>query len=212
MSRSTLRAVLAASIACVWLTMAPTTGRAQSWFESGDAGDLRASAQMTIGAGQLLQITGQLRDANDVDLFCIRILDPATFVAELDCAVQSDPDLWLFSRAVANGVSHQDVCHSGDKRVTGEFIRAAGMYYLAIACDGREAMGPSGAIWSPVLSSMQRQPDGPGAPGPLLGWSGTGASSPLMRYTIHLTGAAFVDAPATMEGVSWGRIKVLYHD
>jgi hypothetical protein len=89
-------------------------GRAQSWFESGDAGDLPASAQTTIGPpGQVLQITGQLRDANDVDLFCIRILDPATFAAELDCAVQSDPDLWLFGRAGANGVSHQDVCHIG---------------------------------------------------------------------------------------------------
>jgi len=190
----------------------PAIGRAQSWFESDDAGELTSSAQSTIGAGSLARITGQLSDANDVDLFCIRILDPATFVAELDCAVQSDPDIWLFSRTVANGVAHQTLCQSGHKRVTGAFVNAEGMYYLAIACEGREAMGPNGVIWNTVLSSTQRAPDGPGAPGPLTGWGGPGTSSPLMHYTIRLTGATFADAPATTDGVSWGRIKVLYHE
>jgi hypothetical protein len=44
-----------------------------------------------------------------------------------------------------------------------------------------------------------------------MGWSGTGTSSPLIG-TRSTSPAAFVDAPATMDGVSWGRIKVLYHD
>ena len=68
----TARYVFAALILLGVAALAPTA-RAQTWTEVGDAGDLIATAQTTVGAGAITQITGSLPLSDDVDLYCVRL-------------------------------------------------------------------------------------------------------------------------------------------
>src|SRR5207302_10698006 len=62
--------------------LAPGAG-AIPWMEVGDAGDLRATAQVPIGSGPLSSIFGSilLTSATDADLYRIHISTPSTFSA-----------------------------------------------------------------------------------------------------------------------------------
>src|SRR5262249_7460705 len=71
--------------------------------------------------------------------------------------------------------------------------QADGCYYLAITGYARHPAGDSGLIWNPTPFNVVRAPDGPGAPGPLTGFTGNHAGG---SYTIVLTGADCTCAPS----------------
>lgn len=84
--------------------------QAQIWDEfangGGDAGDLAGTAQMTAGVGALNVITGDY-EANGIDLFAIRIADPAGFAALYVTPTTFDTQMYLFD-INGNGVAFND--------------------------------------------------------------------------------------------------------
>ena len=185
------------------------TARAQTWTEIGDAGELPATAQITSGSGALTEIDGGLSNTSDVDMYCIRVTDPASFRARLGCLVITGPDIRLFN-ATGVGVSANFLCQAGDKFVSGAFATTAGTYYLAVCYRGREAFAGPNAIWL-ATNTSEHAPDGPGAAGIVSGWGGTGNVQPINPYQILLTGSTFCDTATPARIGSWGRIKILYH-
>ena len=61
-----------------------SAAQASIWMEMSDAGDLPATAQHTVGTGSLEAIVGTLpiiNNADDIDMFSIRIPDLSLFSA-----------------------------------------------------------------------------------------------------------------------------------
>ena len=182
--------------------------QAQNWNESGDAGQLPATAQVTTGTGALTSINGRLGTASDVDMYCIRIPNPAGALIRLQCVVITGPDLWVFD-ATGKGVGANSWCVVGDKRVTSALITTAGTYYVAVSFDGVYPVSGANAIWNPA-NVPERAPDGPGAAGTVTGWTGTGNVQPLNPYQILLSAANYCDAAVSVLPAQWGRLKLLY--
>lgn len=196
--------------ACVFaLLLASSSAEAATWTEIGDAGNLPSGAQSTAGTGALTSIQGHLDNNLDQDMYCIRVTDPVNFRAFLNCVAISDNDLWLFD-AAGLGVAHNDACSGGQTNVGAPLVTTAGLYYLAVSPSGDDALNGASPIWNPPFVSGQRSPDGPGAPGPISGWSNAGVVSNFNNYTIQLTGAAFCDPATPAMPFSWGRVKSHY--
>jgi hypothetical protein len=163
------------------------TGWDETINGGGDAGDTPETAQST-GSGVLTAIRGTL-DADDVDMYAIRITDPNLFVASLRCGAQFDTQLFLFD-ANGNGVVHNDDTFgllSYLDNSTG-CIPAPGVYYLAISRYNRDPVGcEGGLIWNNSPFSAIRCPDGPESTSRVAGWSGSTAAGGT--YIITLQGA-----------------------
>jgi len=170
-----MRALLVLLVFGMFILAAPVL--AGEWTEEGDATDL-PPGQETVGDDPLTAIHGNL-DLDDADMFCITVTDPATFSATT-CGVTSfDTQLSLFD-ADGLGVSFDDDDPGGcglQSTVTGAFVTGAGTYLLAISSYDWDAAGANGDIWNDTPYSEERAPDGPGAPGPVIGWGGTGYNS-----------------------------------
>lgn len=187
----------------------PSVSLALVWAETGDAGDLVGTAQVTSGAGTLSNITGSISILPDnVDMYCISIPDPNNFYAVILCTNDADPDLWLFDQD-GNGVTMEDVCGAGAIALTPDFVNAPGPYFLAISASDDEAQSTSGSIWAAGSAAAQRVPDGPGAGDPLTGWTNT-MPLPMASYSISLIGAETCDGVVTAEKESWGAVKSIY--
>ncbi len=108
---SSRRPSLVLSIVASWIAVCliVPAALAQTWNESPDAGELPGTAQITVGTGALSEIDGGLLDVSDVDMYCIRVTDPPTFRARLQCVVISGPDIRLFN-ASGVGVSANFLC------------------------------------------------------------------------------------------------------
>lgn len=79
----------------LWTIALPSPGAI--WHESGDAGGTPATAQITHGLGSLDTIQGSVDPASDVDVFSIRILDPALFsIGMVGTALSGDNDTTLY--------------------------------------------------------------------------------------------------------------------
>jgi hypothetical protein len=193
---------------CVLLSLA-STSPAATWTESGDAGSLPSSAQVTAGNGPLTMIQGTLSSNADQDVYCIRVTDPTLFTASLQCVAFADNDVWLFG-STGLGVAHNDGCTGGQTHVGTPLVTTAGLYYLAVSPSGDDAMNGASPIWNPPSASGQRAPDGPGAPGPISGWSNAGVVSNFNNYRLQLAGAAFCDPATPTIAESWGRLKKIY--
>ena len=132
---------------------------AQVWNESGDAGDLPASAQVTAGNGPLTTINGNLQSPTDVDMYCIHVTDPTQFSACLQCVVIQGPNLWIFD-ANGNGVAATTTCQAGCKLITNALVTAFATYYVAVAYDAIYPNSAGGPMWNtspsggPVISSQ----------------------------------------------------------
>jgi len=200
--------ILAAVLA---LALTPALAAAATWSEIGDAGNTIAGAQTTAGTGPLTAIQGQLVTDLDVDLYCIRVTDPAQFSASLACVEFSNNDLWLFD-AAGLGVAHNDGCTGGQTNVGTPLVTTPGVYYLAISPNHSEAWNAANnPIWMPGPAGMQRSPDGPGAPGPLVSWGGPGVVSNFNNYTVQISGGAtFCEVATPVTASTWGRTKTLY--
>jgi hypothetical protein len=207
----TARYAFAALVVLGLAALAPAAG-AQTWTEVGDAGNLVATAQATVGAGAITQINGSLPLSDDVDLYCVRLnsVPPAgTPIVQLTCLAQQSPNVWLFD-AAGNGVFTNETCALGSKTLLAPSVSMTpGIYYVGVSYYNRNAISAGGNIWIPAVPG-QRTPDGPGAAQPLSGWAGIVVVNPPNPYTIHLSGFAACDAATPALRPTWGRVKSYY--
>ncbi len=193
------------------LALAPAA-RAQAWAEVGDAGDLPAGAQLTIGAGPLTTITGVLGSAVDVDLYCIQLgFTPRALgipAVSLQCVMDAGPNLWVFD-ANGIGVTTNLVCLGGNKTVTTVFFPAVGTYYVGVAYSGLEPQSAGGAIWLTGVPA-EHSPDGAGAAGPIVAWTGTPLVAAPNPYQLSLSYTSYCDAATPAALPTWGALKLRY--
>jgi len=168
-------------------TTPPFTGWDETINGGGDAGETPETAQST-GSGALTAIRGDL-EADGVDMYAIRIIDPALFSASLRCGALFDTQLFLFD-ANGRGVVHNDDTFGLISYIDNSTgcIPSAGVYYLAVSRYNRDPVGCEGdLIWNNTPFGAIRCPDGPGAASRVNGWSGgTPAGG---TYIITLQGA-----------------------
>lgn len=185
-----------------------SAAQAQVWNELGDAGESLATANVTSGVGLLTQIIGTF-DTNDTDMYQIYIANPAVFLATTTGGTTDDTQLFLFD-INGFGVAHNDDNPSGglQSRLTGLFVPAPGLYYLAVSKYNRDPYSAGGLIWANSPFSTERAPDGPGAADALSTWSGTTSASSA-SYSIFLEGAEFaIPAPGAVALLGLGGLLV----
>lgn len=204
--------VVSASALC----LAAGSASAQVWAEIPDATAF-PPGQVTAGVGPLIDITGALAGAGDVDMYCIEVLTPS-FAAWTEAAYPPgtlgpagaafDSQLWLFNSA---GMA---IMHSDDTTLSplsGMGIAqpnpvagpvpppiVPGIYMLAISQYDIDALDAGGLeIWSDLPFAGYSGPDGPGAPF-FGGWTGGGAPGGAGggAYHIVLAGATYCTVPA----------------
>jgi hypothetical protein len=183
------------------------------WNEIG-AGSLPASAEETVGSGELTQINGQLVYDGDaaawaVDLYQIKVVNPAAFSARtivVDGTNMSDPALYLFDAAGSGVYMNNDnglIDFQATLPAGNPFGPvSSGRYYLAIA------WGFSDALSFDSIFSLDQfldptgvyGPTGPGGAAPLAAWNpaGPGNFDLPSAYTINFTSAAAAPEPGTL--------------
>lgn len=184
---------------------------AANYAETGDAGDLPATAQMVAGLANtpLDRITGQLTlssGISDGDMFQIFISNPMTFSANTTTFVAGannfDTQLFLFD-SNGRGVYANDDSPNGGAQSTlpagSGFVTTAGTYFLLIDGSGRYPVNASGQLIFPNFNDGTTDPStvvgptGAGGASPVAGFSGN--SNEAGNYSIALTGAQFVVVP-----------------
>jgi len=206
------------------LMLASTPAHSFPFFEGSDAGDLPATAKITIGMGALDSIAGHLDFDQetrlwDIDLFAIRIVDPFSFSARTDGGddpdiLVNDPVLFLFGFS-GRGIFMNDDTSLGPVPNLQSTLPAgapngpmsAGLYYLAIAWAFSDPMSVAGSIFplyeltSTLLTDGVYGPTGAGGGSPLTSWipSGPPNFDVGADYRILLTGTTFlVPEPGTL--------------
>lgn len=181
---------------------------ADEWIEMGDAPPL-IPGQAVIGPPNVDVdfIRGSFLGADDVDLYQILIHTPRNLNISTVDFTSADTQLFLFD-INGDGVTHNDDnVQPGvglQSRITSQFIQSAGIYYLAITQFNNDPFNPDDdLIWNNMPFRSERQPDGPGAPGPLHGWttSNIGAAN---TYAIEMSGVHFVPEPGTLSLLALG--------
>lgn len=190
-----------------------TPSQAGVWYEPAaplDAGRTVTDGTSVTGIGELKTIAGSLNLDNraaDVDVFKIRICDPAAFTASTLGGAFWYTRLFLFDTA-GRGVSQCEkagriVLSAADANFRQSFVSNAflatvpGDYLLAISALPYPVDAAGAHLWiqSPVLDEGERFPDGPGASSPMAGWNQTPIfldPSQNQPYAIRLTGACFL--------------------
>lgn len=181
----------------------------QVWNEQGDAGELPGTAQVPIGSGPLTGITGTR--ASDADMYLIRIVDAVGFGATTNNGGSApDTQLFLFD-AAGIGITHNDDDPGGGtllSTITGAFVPGPGDYLLTVSSYNYDPLNPGGLlIWNNTPFSIERPPDGPGAPGPVASWSGTAFTNG--GYQIDLRGVEFVPEPSTLLLLGLGGLALI---
>ncbi len=192
-----------------WLLLAALgvspTSNGQTWTEVGDAAELPGTAQRTRGAGPLEFIQGTIASDDLVDVYCIRISDPAGFSAWTDerngGAAEFDTMLWLFNEdgigVLANDDNpggtpfHSGVLPPSDDGLTSGQMAGDGVYYLAVSRYQFAPYSPAGPIFQRASREEVSGPDGSGGGAPISHWSeeGVGGDAPTGEYSVRLSGA-----------------------
>jgi len=164
---------------------------------------------MTFGSGPLTTINGAADSGDfDVDVYCIKVTDPANFQAQV-ASYQLDPiSLFLFNPGHKGVSQHSSACPSGAYFPSVHTPGGAGRYWLAVANAGIYPSSGGGFIWVPppgMPAAVEYLPNGPGAGQALVSWSFNPPPTCLSgTYTIALTGTEFcercIDPPAGMVG------------
>jgi hypothetical protein len=168
---------------------------AKAASESGDAGDLPATAQDLTAEG-VAQIDGHISGASDVDMYKLCLPGAATFSASTVGGTLFDTQLFLF-KADGLGVYANDD-HQPFRQSTlpaGHTLtpQAAGEYYLAVAPFNRDPSSAGGPIF-PIRGAVL-PPTGSGASQPVSEWSGIqSAGGP---YRVMVTGATCASPDTT---------------
>jgi hypothetical protein len=170
---------------------------AQSWTETGDAGDLPASAQLATGSGGLFSISGSINGASDIDMYQVEICDFANFSATTVGGTTLDTQLFIFSAAGLGVVSNDDDPGGAGLQSTIPVghIPSGGAYYIAVSLYNRDPISSGGLIFQPAAFTEVTPANGPGASSAVSGWQG--ATTATGAYTITLNGACHVDPNAT---------------
>lgn len=189
-----------------------TIARADVWTEEGDAGKDIFTGQSTIGAGALTEIRGNFSASDDgVDLFMIRIVDPASFSAQIQCP--GGFDLYMFS-IDGRGRFWSSGCQDGVTRLAS--ASSGGYCWLAIAPRGLLLFSPLNELFPQVWEVPQGQgswrdlaPNGPGF-GCRLGYEAmwTGGIQNGGAYTVLLTGCTSSNYVIPTARNTWGKVKV----
>jgi hypothetical protein len=172
------------------------------WYEEGDAGDSLATANVTMGAGELDTIVGTLPDddPHGVDLYKLKIANPSLFSATTDNFPLTELlDTWLYLFDENGfGVAASASTAGGSPNATislGSVSGPGGTYYLAVTRFESVPNSDSGAIFPDLallpLDGEVVGPTGVGGSEPLSFW--TSPPPPLFdfeNYQIDLTGAA----------------------
>jgi hypothetical protein len=196
------------------LLTAAWPAHAQVWNEVGDAGDLIATAQATVGGGPLVTLNGTLSSPADVDVYCItagpapRI--PGLPIASLQCVVMQGPNIWMFD-ANGVGVATNETCSGGMKALTTSTVPAGGQgtFYVAVSYYGLNPVAAAGPIWLPAVGG-ERTPDGPGAAGALTGWAGMPVVQPINPYQITFGYTSFCSGTVSTAPSTWSLVKAFY--
>lgn len=200
------------ALAAAFLLALAPAALAQTWNEVGDAGDMIATAQVTVGVGPLTTINGALGSAGDVDLYCVELgITPRVLgipAVQLQCVMDAGPNLWVFD-ANGMGITTHPVCMGGFKTVTTAYFPSPGTYYVAVAYAGVDPVSAGGPIWATGVPA-ERGPDGPGAASPLAGWVGSGNVAPVNPYQLSLGYITYCDAATPAAKPTWGALKLRY--
>lgn len=181
-----------------------------TWNEAdngdGDAGALPATAQAVDNGtnAELTTIVGTLSAGivDRVDMYAIRVDDPALFLASTTSNTSIDTKLFLFDDAGRgllanedfNGSTFQSQLQPPATDGTGQAIPGVGLYYLAITNSEADPVNDDGSIFDIADFTEVSGPDGAGGASPITGWS-TFANE-LGAYQIDLRGATFIPEPA----------------
>lgn len=173
---------------------------------SGDAGSLPASAQVPTTPlpfpATLRTIAGQLGasflagGADQQDVYAIYIESPLLFMATTDATVDTlgatsfDSQLFLFDSAGLPVVGHDGI-GDGATVALPTLSYGPGIYYIAISIFNSDPLDASLAPIFPDLTGPQVLPSSASVP---FFW--TASSMDGGSYTIALTGAVFIPAPA----------------
>ncbi len=178
--------------------------RAQSWSEVGDAPPVvppvppvgsGIPGQIPIGSGPFTMINGTINNPDfDVDIYCIQIVDPIAFQAQVfPMGTLDSVSLFLFDNN-GFGLSH----HSGptppppNGYAPNVNATTSGQHWLAVAHAGIHPVSATGQMWNPSVPGPMNQyaPNGPGAGSPVTSWPGLGFGGPG-PYRVILTGTEF---------------------
>jgi len=196
-----------AVVVTLLVAISPTL-RADVWAEIPDAGQTIGSGQSTglVGGNSLTMVTGTLGSPGDVDLYRIQINTPSAFSATTNNLLTStaglDTQLYLFS---LDGNGRAINANDDDGSLQSTLPAAglpnllnAGVYYLAIATSGNEAVDAVNQLLfsADSPSTTIRTPNN--SAGSLAGWDTTFADPGVGAYEIDLTGAfTAVPEPST---------------
>ncbi len=176
--------------------VALTWAEAQTIAETGDAGSAVSTYQTLFGTGALTTLTGNIGLSTDVDLFRIKISNPATFSARTDVSSGNlnDTQLFLFTLAGAGILANDDISGklksllpAGDSHLS---ALTAGDYLIAVSGYNFDAFDATSALIFPSSPFTGVYAPNSGV-GILDHWSG---SSSTGTYTVTFTGASFVTA------------------
>ena len=191
--------------------LASASLQAQTWTETGDAGQTLGTAQAAgVIANQALnQISGTISSGTDADLFRFTITAPTTFSATTTFGglTTLDTALFLFNSSGAaiytnddaSGASLQSTLPGGTSFT---MSLAAGTYYLGISLSGNEPINlNSQLLFSPYIagdSTSVRGAAGGINPTTLANFNGLTSFAETGSYRIDLTSAATVPEPSTV--------------
>jgi hypothetical protein len=198
--------------------------RADTYTETGDAGQLPATAQVTTTTlgplTALTSIVGQTTQTNeiaDADMFEIFISGATTFTASTTAFVPGsndfDDQLSLFTSSGAGVLTNDDAAAGGDQASLSSAgtTLAPGDYYLLISGSGTYPVNASGTLIFPNYTDGTTDPTGTYAAtgsGPITAY--TGNSNEAGKYTIAISGAQFantsllVPEPSTVAAIVAG--------
>ncbi len=178
---------------------------AAAYTETGDAGDLPATAQLVTGPNgtALDSISGALSLSNgisDGDMYEIYISNPAAFSASDTAFVSGknnfDSQIFLFAANGLGVVGNDDAASGGPQSAipASNFSGPAGLYYILIDGSGRYPVSPAGLIFPNYTDGTTDptsivKPTGAGGGSPISAY--TGNSNEAGSYLIALAGAQF---------------------
>lgn len=167
------------------------------WYEVGDAGQNGpAAAQVTLGSGDLVDISGVLSNGNDVDVYLISITSYQNFSAQATGGL--DSMLWLF-KADGTGQVMNDDYGGFNARLTNQGVFSNGLYYLGISRFNNHPQDVAnnnnfGSTPWPGPDTNQIMPNA--SAGAYDHW--TGSSGAGGGYKILLTGGGYSPAPGAL--------------
>ena len=194
--------------------LAAPAARAATYAETGDAGDLPATAQIITGVPgtSLDSVSGALTlssGISDGDMFAIYIPNPSAFSATTTTFAPGinnfDTQIFLFNAQGLGVVANDDAASGGSQSTipASSFNGLAGVYYLTIVGSGRYPVSNGGLIFPNYTDGTTDPttiagPTGLGGFLPITGY--TGDSSEAGSYSIVLTGVQFsvVPEPSTL--------------